>query len=210
MTTFSIRNDADLARAVDLVDALWGAAPGTPAAEALDVMSERIHAYEAQARARVLPPADPRKLIAFKLRELGVSQRELARRLGWGAGRLSEVISGKRALTLNMVRELAPVLGIDPGLLVHDVREESDGGVWVRLPAELVEQAAGVGNGGFSSLQELVEQAVAAVVGSILGLECEGTASLQAVPHPSSSPSRAGVSARSTLVLLPTHPALAA
>lgn len=135
-TPFPIRNDADYARALEVVTVLWDAEPGTPDADTLEVMTALVAAWEA--RRRELPAADPREVIAFKLRELGWTQRELARRLGWGSGRVSEILSGKRPLTLRMVRELASVLDFPPGLLVHDVRDPEIGATWVRLSAETV------------------------------------------------------------------------
>ena len=131
MHAFLIHNDADLTRAVALVDSLWDAAPGSPEHELLHVMSTLIDQYEA--RHSSLPSADPVEILAFKLRELGWSQRELGRRLGWSTGRVSEVLGRKRPLTLRMVRELSLVLNLEPGLLVHDVAEPDGYGRWLQL-----------------------------------------------------------------------------
>lgn len=125
---FPIRNDEDLVRAMNLIDALWDAAEGTPDHDLLHVMSELVDAYNA--RRSTLPAMDPRDLVRLKLKELGWSQRELARRVGWGSGRVSEVLGGKRPLTLAMVRSLSAVLDLPPGLLVHD-RLDADATVWV-------------------------------------------------------------------------------
>ena len=136
MHAFPIRDEASYERAVELMDELWDAAPGTPGAELREVMAQLIDAWEA--RTSTLPAADPRELIAFKLEELGWSQRELAKRLGWGSGRVSEVLSGKRDLTLNMVRELSTAMQIPAGLLVHD-HARGDDGVWLFVPASTVQ-----------------------------------------------------------------------
>lgn len=141
-TAFPVNTEADHRRALALVDELWDAAPGSPEAELLDVMASLVDAYEK--RTRALPPPDPLELLAFKLRELGWSQRELGRRLGWGSGRVSEVLSGKRALTLGMVRELSTTLDLPPGLLVHDTRTDAGDSVWVRVPRAVADRAARV------------------------------------------------------------------
>ena len=164
MTAFRIRNDADHARAMELIDQLWDAAPGTPEGETLQLMAELVEAYEAKDLARVLPPPDPRELIRFKLRELDISQRELGRRLSWSKGRVSEVLSGTRSLSLNMILDLERVLGLPPGLLVQDRSETSDEGTWVRLPAKLVVDAQKAAFAGCSGLEELVERAVRAAL----------------------------------------------
>jgi HTH-type transcriptional regulator/antitoxin HigA len=121
---FPIRNDDDHARAIELVDALWSATPGSPEHDLLEVMAALIHLYESERRD--LPPPDPRALIAFKLRELSWSQRELGRRLGWSSGRVSEVLSGRRPLTLRMVQDLGRVLGLRAGALVWDPQPEAE------------------------------------------------------------------------------------
>lgn len=154
LTPFPIHNEADYDRALDLIDRLWGAEPGSPEAAALDVMATLVEAYEKPRSG--LPPADPRKLIAYKLRELGMSQRALGKKLGWSSGRVSEVIAGKRALTLAMVRDLAAALTIPAGLLVHDVNEREDGAVWVRVSSELAESAEAVAYAGEASLDAFV------------------------------------------------------
>ncbi|MGM0575074.1 MAG: helix-turn-helix domain-containing protein [Myxococcota bacterium] len=111
-----IRNDEDLERAFAQIDELWDSAPGTDAWDELDVLITLVDAYEAEHHA--LPPGDPIELIRCKLRELDWSQNELGRRLGWSSGRVSEILSEKRSLTLPMVRQLSSVLAIPPGLLV--------------------------------------------------------------------------------------------
>lgn len=163
MRAFPIRDDADLARAIDLADQLWDAPSGSPEADLRDVMAELIEHFEARELSQVLPPPDPRKLIDYKRRELGLSQRKLGELLGWkSSGRVSEVLSGKRPLTLEMVRDLERVLGIDPGLLVADRSPTPDGDVWVRLPADLVTAAQGAAFAGCDGLDAMVRDAVAA------------------------------------------------
>lgn len=159
-TAFAVHTDTDYRRALALVDSLWDAAPGSPEAELLDVMSTLIEGYEK--RSRTLPPADPPGLIVFKLRELGWSQRELARRMGWGAGRVSEVLSGQRALTLRMVQDLSAALGLPPGSLVPGPGPEEPDHVWVQISRAHAERAVQALNppGGLKALVEelLVQQ----------------------------------------------------
>lgn len=139
MNAFPIRDNSDLSRAIQLVDALWDAARGSPEAELREVMAERIERFEARALSRVLPPADPRRLIAAKCRELGLDQHKLGERLGWtSAGQVSEVLAGRGRITLDRVRDLERVLAIPAGLLVAE-GESTEAGEVPLAQAEIEE-----------------------------------------------------------------------
>lgn len=138
MRAFPIRDDEDLTRALEMIDELWSAPPESDDALLLEVMSVLVEVYEAEHHA--VSPGDPVELIRFKLQELGWSGRELARRLGWGSGRVSEILNHRRPLTLNMVRQLSTVLGLRPGLLVQSGESEQDF-FWARIPVGLTRSA---------------------------------------------------------------------
>lgn len=133
-----IRNSADLDAALALVDNLWGSSPGTPEGDDLDVLITLIEAYEAKHHR--IPAGDPIEVIQYKMRELKLSQNALARRLGWSSGRVSEVLTRKRALTLAMVRALSDALAIPAGVLVGAEVPDPTGTVLVALPASLCER----------------------------------------------------------------------
>lgn len=132
-----IRTDDDLQRAFGRIDELWGATPGTAEGDELDVLVVLVEDYER--RHHSLPAGDPVEIISYKLSELGWSGRELARRLGWSSGRVSEILSRKRGLTLAMVQQLATVLSIDPGILVGREQGDASGDGWVWINPGLVE-----------------------------------------------------------------------
>jgi antitoxin HigA-1 len=48
-----------------------------------------------------------------------VSQRELARRLGWTVAKLNELINGKRGVTADSALDLAGALGTSPELWLN-------------------------------------------------------------------------------------------
>ncbi len=161
MRAFPVRNDADLARAIDLVDELWDAAPGTPEADLREVMAELIEHYEARALREILPPPDPREVVRARMRELDLSQRELSRRMGWPSfGRLSEILSGKRRMNADHARDLERALGLAPGTLVPDTRSLTLDERWVRLPSDLVSTAASRRWLGHADLESLAAAAL--------------------------------------------------
>lgn len=160
---FPIRTEADYQRAIALIDALWDAEPGSADADTLDIMATLVSVYEAASRN--LPPADPLEIVRFKLRELGWSQREAGRRLGWGSGRVSEVLSGKRPLTMRMVQDLARCLELPAGVLVPDTRDEQPG-AWVRLSPEVSQQTRAIAEEAGVSTSTVVQACLNVTLGS--------------------------------------------
>jgi len=57
MAAFPIRNDDDLDRAFARIDELWGAEPGSPEGDELEVLAILIEAYEKEHHP--FPPRDP-------------------------------------------------------------------------------------------------------------------------------------------------------
>jgi HTH-type transcriptional regulator/antitoxin HigA len=109
MTVKPIKTEADYDGALLAIERLWKAEPGTPAADRLEVLVTLVEAYEAERWPIDLP--DPVAAILFRMEQLGLTRRDLEPYLG-GRGRVSEVLTGKRALTLTMIRKLHAGLGI--------------------------------------------------------------------------------------------------
>jgi HTH-type transcriptional regulator/antitoxin HigA len=94
-------------------------AAGTPEGDRLELFAMLIENYEKQRYPFARP--DPLDAIRFRMEERGLRQKDLAPMLG-GANRVSEVLSGKRSLTLAMVRAIHRVLDIPAELLVQEPR----------------------------------------------------------------------------------------
>ena len=105
---------AALARIDRLVEA--DPEPGTPEADALEVLAVLVEAYERQRYPLALP--DPIAAIRFRMEQQGLRQRDLVPYIG-SPSRVSEVLSGKRALSLAMIRSLHAGLGIPLEVLVQ-------------------------------------------------------------------------------------------
>ena len=52
-------------------------------------------------------------------RSIGLTQTELARRVGWTKARLNELIRGKRGITADAALDLAETLGTSPKLWMN-------------------------------------------------------------------------------------------
>lgn len=94
-------------------DPLMGSTEG----DRLELLAKLVEDYEKQRFAFARP--DPLSAIRFRMEEQGLRQKDLAPMLG-GKNRVSEVLSGKRALTIGMVRSLSESLHIPAELLVRE------------------------------------------------------------------------------------------
>ena len=112
-----IHDDNDHERALAEVEALWGAAEGSPDAERLEVLLTLVNAYEAEQHP--IDPPDPVEAIRFRMEQQGLTRKDLEPLIG-GRARVSEVLNHKRPLTLAMIRRLRRALGISADVLVGD------------------------------------------------------------------------------------------
>jgi HTH-type transcriptional regulator / antitoxin HigA len=110
-----IRNDDDHARALEQIDDLWGAEPGTPEGDSLEVLVTLADDYESKHHA--IDPPDPIEAIKFRMEQEGLTRKDLEPMVG-GRARVSEVLNRKRPLSLAMVRRLRDGLGISADVLV--------------------------------------------------------------------------------------------
>ncbi|MCC0004319.1 MAG: helix-turn-helix domain-containing protein, partial [Methylobacteriaceae bacterium] len=115
MSIKPICTDADHAAAVARMEQLWDAAPGSAAAAELDALATLADAYEA--RQVTIPPARPVEVLRYAITEMGHTQAELAAILG-SRSRASEVLNGKRELTVDMIRKISAAWRIPAELLI--------------------------------------------------------------------------------------------
>ncbi len=118
-----IQSTEDYDVMVALVDELIDAAPGSDEYEALQIVSDLVWGWE-QKHVEMVPP-DPIEAIKFRLDMLGLTLRDLRPYIGSDA-RISEVMSGKRDLTLKMVRALHSHLGVPLESLIYERSPELD------------------------------------------------------------------------------------
>jgi len=101
-----IRSEAEYDVALKAIERYFRKPPkkGTAEADRFDMLAMLIEAYE---RGRwPIPQAEPVDVIRYRMETHGYTQADLARVLGSRA-RASEIMNGKRPLTLSMIRRLA-------------------------------------------------------------------------------------------------------
>jgi len=90
--------------------------PDSPEGEQLKLLTTLIKDYESQAFPKNLP--DPVEAIKFRMEQADLKPADLIPYIG-SRGRVSEILSGKRQLTLDMVRALSTGLGIPAKILIQ-------------------------------------------------------------------------------------------
>jgi HTH-type transcriptional regulator/antitoxin HigA len=98
-----IRSDDDLRAAFKRLELVFQAEDGTPGADEMEILVTLIEAYEN--KHFPIGPADPVEAIKFRMEQQGLTQKDLEPYIG-SSGRVSEVLSRKRRLSLQMVRRL--------------------------------------------------------------------------------------------------------
>src|SRR5437660_11925998 len=117
-----IRNDADYRAALEEVERVWDAEPGTAEGDYVEVLSTLVEAYETSHHP--IPTPDPIAAVEFMLQQKGLTRRDLEPAIG-SRGRVSEVLNRKRPLTLPMVRSLNALLQIPTDVLVQPYETKS-------------------------------------------------------------------------------------
>ena len=122
-----IHNDEDHAAALQEIDRLWDAEDGTPEADTLEILVTLVEAYEKDRYE--LPPPDPIDALEYFLESRGWTRKDLEPCIG-SRGRVSEIMSRKRPLTISMIRNLERATGIPASILIQpyatEQRQNSD------------------------------------------------------------------------------------
>lgn len=111
-----IRTEKDHEAALKEVERLFDASPDTPEGDRLEVLTTLIEAYEEKHHEIPLP--DPVEAIFYTMESRGLSRRDLEPFIGSRA-RVSEVLSRKRPLSIDMIRKLHSGLGIPAEVLIR-------------------------------------------------------------------------------------------
>lgn len=123
--------------------------PDSPKGEELELLSLLVEKYE-QEQYRMDTP-DPIEAIKFRMEQMNLKQKDIAPLFG-GKTRVSEVLNGRRALTLKMITLLNRYLGIPLESLISGNKE-------IMLEAENKEELMKI-----SSIHEYLKGSRAAMI----------------------------------------------
>jgi len=105
-------------------------APGTLENEELELLTLLVQDYESRDYQSIQP--DPIEAIKFRMEQQNLTPRDLIPYIG-SRSKVSEVLSGKRPLTISMIRALHSGLGIPASVLIQERNEKLN---WDRFPTK--------------------------------------------------------------------------
>ncbi len=105
-----IKNEQDYELALKTVEKILNAQPNTPEGDALEVWSLLIHEYEQ--KYYKIEPLSAIDALKYEMEEQGLTQTALAHRFGMSKSTISEILSGKKQMSVNFLKYLHKDLGI--------------------------------------------------------------------------------------------------
>jgi len=111
-----IKTENDYNQALERLEIIFDAKRGTNEGDELELLGILIDQYEKDHFPIDLP--DPIEAIKFRMEQLGYTQNDLAKIIGFKS-RASEILSKKRKLSLEMIRQLHTSLNIPTEVLIQ-------------------------------------------------------------------------------------------
>jgi HTH-type transcriptional regulator / antitoxin HigA len=110
-----LKTEAGYKQAIARTVEIFHAEDGTPEADELDLLLVLVKDFEDKNVS--IPTPDPLEVIKLKLNEKGLKMKDLEPIIG-SKGHVSSVLSGKKELTLKMVKKLHAFLGIPAEIFI--------------------------------------------------------------------------------------------
>lgn len=111
-----IKTKKDYQRAMERLEVIFDSKKETPEGDELEILGILIDQYENEHFPINLP--DPIEAIKFRMEQMGYTQHDLTKVVGLKS-RASEILSKKRKLSLEMIRQLHEKLKIPTDVLIQ-------------------------------------------------------------------------------------------
>ena len=112
-----IKSENDYRVALKRLEEIFDAKIGTLESDEADILGLMVDEYEKKHYPIEAP--DPIEAIKIRMEEMQLKQIDLIEEIG-GKSRVSEILSRKRKLTVEMIRNLTKKLNLSPSLLITD------------------------------------------------------------------------------------------
>jgi HTH-type transcriptional regulator/antitoxin HigA len=110
-----IKTEEDYNTSIHRIEVLWGAKKDTPQGDELDLLVTLVESYEM--KHYPIAPPDPVDAIKFRMEQMGMTKADMVQYIG-SQSRVSEILNGKRKLTLGMIKSLYKGLRIPADILL--------------------------------------------------------------------------------------------
>jgi HTH-type transcriptional regulator / antitoxin HigA len=110
-----IHGERDYREALGEVQRLWEAPVGSKKADRLEVLTILVEKYEKEHYP--IDPPHPIHAVLFRMEQEGLERRDLEPLIG-SRGRVAEVLTKQRPLSISMIRRLHHKLGIPADVLI--------------------------------------------------------------------------------------------
>lgn len=110
-----IKTETDYHSALNRLEKIFDAKPGSKEGDELEILSILIEKYEDEFFPIELP--DPIEAIKFRMEQMDYTQKDLAKVLGVRS-RASEILNKKRKLSLEMIRNISEKFSIPSEVLI--------------------------------------------------------------------------------------------
>jgi HTH-type transcriptional regulator/antitoxin HigA len=114
-----IKSEAELDAALSRIEAIFDARPGTSKGDELELLLLLVETYENKAHA--IEPPDPIAALRFRMEQGGLKPKDLIPYIG-SKSKVSEVLSGRRPLSLTMIRKLVAGLRFPPEVALAPIK----------------------------------------------------------------------------------------
>ena len=117
-----IKTEAQYQAALARIEKIFDARPGTPKGDELELLILLVESYEGTAYPVDLP--DPITALRFRMEQCGLRPNDLIPFLG-SKSKVSEVLNGRRPLSLSMIRKLVADLHIPADVALQETKSRA-------------------------------------------------------------------------------------
>src|SRR5206468_11921674 len=114
-----IKTEAEYQATLARIETIFDARPGTAKRDELELLLLLVETYED--KAYPIDPPDPIAALRFRMEQAGLKPKDLIPYIG-SKSKVSEVLSGRRPLSLTMIRKLVAGLHIPPEIALLEAK----------------------------------------------------------------------------------------
>lgn len=111
-----IKNEQEYEESLKRLEKIFHAKRNTPEGDILEVLSLLVHEYEE--KHHKIEPLSPIEALRYEMEEQGLTQTSLAKRFGMSKSTVSEVLNGKKQMSVRFMKYLHHELGISASVLL--------------------------------------------------------------------------------------------